>query len=1202
MEKMITISSGFQYSVNIGYDLYNDEKLKNFIPTKASLHLLEEILLSTDDISTERARILIGAYGKGKSHIVLTILAMLMKRDIQLFEKLLPKLSENIKLKKIIENYYKSNKKLLPVVITGSNTSMTQAFLLGLQNTLKDNGLMKIMPKTNYQAAVNCITKWKKEYPHVYGQFCEEIAEPIDIFLNKLEDFNIVAYETFEKIYPSLTAGSSFNPFLGFDVVSLYEEVVKAIEPYGYTGIYVVYDEFSKYLEANITEATVSDTKTLQDFAEKCNRSGKNQLHLMLISHKEIANYIDKLPKEKTDGWRGVSERFKHIHLSNNFRQTYEIIASVIRKNPKIWAQFIESNKAKFDELSHKYKGHVLFTDVTDFTNFIEETYPLHPVSTYILPRLSERVAQNERTLFTFLSANTEATLPAFLENYNENDFQLITPDLIYDYFEPLFKKEVYEGQMHKMYVLTSRILEQLDKNSLEAKIVKTISLIYILEQTEILRPTESEVCDIFSPDYSKDEVINAIKNLINNAFVIYLKRSNKFLKLKESSGVDIAQAIHDTIDKQKKSFSLKDILNERNNDKALYPARYNDSHEMTRYFSFEFINADEVNENTNWDIKAEQYDGDGLIFAILPDQTTDLEMLKEQLIRSTRLYNRYVFIVPHRYSNIDQPVRQLNAVSTLRQDSIEDPILFDEYDLVYDDLNEIVNKFISGYTHPEKYLSTYISNGEIKKINRKSALSSLLSDICNVVYSHTPIIINESINKNVITKAAFNSRNKVISALLQNDLEINLGFTGHGQEVTIMRNTLINTGLLVENDNRLIIDLQTNNVSRIRNVTDEIVNFIHNAQDDAKGLKELYDILIGPNHHIGLRRGVIPIYLAAVFHEYKKEVILYNDTVQMPLNLDTLLKIDAHPENYSLSCIEWNDDKEAYMHALENLFSEYVIDAEKERDSYAYITNAMTRWYMGLPKYSKELRKSIDGIRVRKSYRQFLRAVKENRGSQCLLFADIPNIFNLENVYDKNLLEQLQNVKSFYDSAIINLVDYLLSFMKNQFMSSNKNHLIDHMSLTSIIRDWMESLDENIFLQAFDDGTDLFLKKCQSITNNEEAFVKSIAKFTTDLRIEDWNDNTRTKFEERVLYFKNKAESFRAVNNNAEEQIVNNYQLTYIDANGNTITKRFDKTDETGRGKLLKRALTSQLDSMGQAVSQQEKRQILMDILEKMF
>ena len=57
--------------------------------------LLEEILLSTAETSTERSRVLIGAYGKGKSHIVLTILSILMKRDLRLFEKLLPKLEEH---------------------------------------------------------------------------------------------------------------------------------------------------------------------------------------------------------------------------------------------------------------------------------------------------------------------------------------------------------------------------------------------------------------------------------------------------------------------------------------------------------------------------------------------------------------------------------------------------------------------------------------------------------------------------------------------------------------------------------------------------------------------------------------------------------------------------------------------------------------------------------------------------------------------------------------------------------------------------------------------------------------------------------------------------------------------------------------------------------------------------------------------------
>ena len=146
MSKMISVASGFQYSVNIGFDLGNDEKLKNFIPTKSALSLLEEVLLSTAETSTERSRVLIGAYGKGKSHIVLTILSILLKRDLGLFEKMLPKLEEHPKIKQCVLNYYDSENKILPVVISGSNTSLSQAFLLALQRTLSDNDLLDVMP------------------------------------------------------------------------------------------------------------------------------------------------------------------------------------------------------------------------------------------------------------------------------------------------------------------------------------------------------------------------------------------------------------------------------------------------------------------------------------------------------------------------------------------------------------------------------------------------------------------------------------------------------------------------------------------------------------------------------------------------------------------------------------------------------------------------------------------------------------------------------------------------------------------------------------------------------------------------------------------------------------------------------------------------------------------------------------------------
>ena len=153
MERMLTVEPGFQYSVNIAYDLNRNEKLKNFVPTPSSLKLLEEILLSTEKDSTDRARILIGAYGKGKSHIVLTILSVLLRKDISLFTKLNRALVDNEKLALCVQNYYESGKKLLPVVISGSSTSISQAFLLALERTLAEQNLADIMPETNYKAA-----------------------------------------------------------------------------------------------------------------------------------------------------------------------------------------------------------------------------------------------------------------------------------------------------------------------------------------------------------------------------------------------------------------------------------------------------------------------------------------------------------------------------------------------------------------------------------------------------------------------------------------------------------------------------------------------------------------------------------------------------------------------------------------------------------------------------------------------------------------------------------------------------------------------------------------------------------------------------------------------------------------------------------------------------------------------------------------
>ena len=1202
MSNMISIASGFQYSVNIGYDLNSDDKLRNFIPTKSALSFIKDVLASTSPTSTNRARVLIGAYGKGKSHIVLTAMALLMKKDLSLFQKLMPKISEDPAFLQMVENYYESETKLLPVVVTGSNTSLTQAFLLALQRTLSDNDMLDIMPESNYKAAVAVINRWKNEFPETYNQFKESIDEPIADFIEHLESFDIVAYETFEKIYPSLTAGGVFNPFLGFDVVELYENVAIALRKKGFTGLYVIYDEFSKYLEANIVDASVSDIKMLQDFAEKCTRSANTQMHLMLISHKEISNYIDKLPKQKVDGWRGVSERFSHLHLNSNFSQSYEIISAVIQKDQAEWLTFQTAHNEEFTSLKQRYSKHTVFADGADeLDTAIFGCYPLHPVSTYILPRLSEKVAQNERTLFTFLSAEGSATLSSFLNGNPHGDFRLVTPDYIYDYFEPLFRKEAFASEIHANYVLTSAILAKLGSSSLESKIVKTIALINILEQFEKLAPTVEEIVGIFANSYSVDKIQNAIDNLIAKEFVVYLKRSNGFLRLKQTSGIDVRQKISDLIQGQSAKITVKDALNASNFDNYMYPSRYNDEREMTRYFSFEFIEESEVASATNWKMKCESVIADGVIYAVVPSSQETIRVITDIVVQTSVGANRNIFIIPKQYREIEPVVRELTAVSSLMEKAVNDPILFEEYEVIYEDLREIVKSFIGAYVHPEEGKARYIHNGQLVTIKRKAALTELMSQICDSVFSKTPVINNEAVNRNEITNIASNSRTKIISGLLRNELEPDLGLSGTGQEVSIMRSTLIRTGILDANNGMPKLNLRTGNVN-MDNLLGTIEQFIQNAKKSEKvPFASLYDLLCSADNGIGLRRGLIPIYLAVVLHERKQQVVISDRFGQVPINADTLLQINSEPGQFFLSYVEWNQDKEEYLNTLAKAFSQYIIDAEMKINTYEYVANAMKRWYMSLPKYAKECKKNAEGAKIQRRYLEMIGLLRQNISGYELLFVKIPETLGFQE-FNAGAADTVVAAKNCYDSLLGQLKELLIKQTKIMFVLKGMEAKSNRMSLPSVAAEWLESLDSHISEQMFPNGTEKVLELFKNPTNDEDTFIARLAKLCTDLRVEDWAGDTVSKYYAALEMYKKTAEEFHSSVEERGAGATNNYEITFVDENGVSTTKRFDRVEYSRRGKLLMNQVKSAVDSMGRSISDQEKRQVLMEVLKQLF
>lgn len=1204
LNEFISVAEGFQTSVNIAYDLYNDEKVKSFIPTTSAIDIIEDVMLSTASPSAQRARILIGAYGRGKSHIILVLLSLLFKKDRTLFEMLLTKMQEvNPGLYDFVLEYLNSDKKILPVVISGSSASLTQSFLNALQQTLHSAGLDSLMPETHFKAAITSIENWRKNYPDTYKRLLSELTESLDSFILRLQEYDVTAYERFIELYPALTSGSIFNPFLGFDVVELYEKVTAELCANGYSGIFIVYDEFSKYLESSIANATISDIKLLQDFAEKCDRSGNNQMHLMLICHKDIANYIDeKLPKEKVDGWRGVSGRFKHMNLHNNYSQMYEIISAVIKKDPQAWPVFYQEHRDEFDDLVKRFTANGLLSTAKGETvnAAIEGCYPLHPISTFILPRLSEKVAQNERTLFTFLSASDKNTLPAFL-NSAEGDFPMLTPDLIYDYFEPLLRKEPYTSDTHKLYKLTSNVLRKVAPDSLGAKIIKTISLIYIIEQFEKLPPVYDIIIETFyDTTHSTQSISDALNELIEKDCIVYLKRSNNYLKLKESSGVDIPGEIKKEVEKLKISETVTGILNRSVSDNYMYPTRYNDEHEITRYFDFTYISSDDFAKTTDWEERLQQSEADGIIFAVVPKKEEELEKIRA-IITDRNLNNeRIVFAVPHKFKVIDKIAYEYAAVMRLKSLISDDEQLSDEYDIYIEDLSEVLVSFHLAYSRPENATTDYYYGGVRRNLYRKAQLSSLLSQICEDVFPYTPVINNESINKNHLPTIAVNSRNKILSGLLMDHLEPNLGMTGTGQEVSMMRSTLIRTGVLINQDTQAFIEMHPADAN-MAHVLEIIENFFAGANaGNGLSFAVLYEQLTFPEYGIGLKSGVIPIYVAAVLHLCKNHLVIkYGDT-ETKITADLLNSINENPRAYTVIMEDWNEDKARYMSALSELFAEYIVDSEKTYNAFAYLVSAMKRWYMALPKYTKDSVEIYLGSEkfepLPKTIKKFINSLRQqNDNPREYLFKKLFVAFDYKD-FDLAVIADIADAKRRLDSTIPNLIAIIGADIKTLFGGKKKRE-----STSSVARDWYEALRPETTQHLFPRGENKVLELFKTATSDDALFTQRLCKAISGLRIDDWATGTICSFASDIAAFKKTVEAFDNEKKDTELSTAGIYRLAFSDTNGNERVKTFSKAEYSPKAKLLLNDITTALDEMGQSITEQEKRQVLIEILERL-
>ena len=186
--------------------------------------------------------------------------------------------------------------------------------------------------------------------------------------------------------------------------------------------------------------------------------------------------------------------------------------------------------------------------------------------------------------------------------------------------------------------------------------------------------------------------------------------------------------------------------------------------------------------------------------------------------------------------------------------------------------LNKVLSESLFSYNDDVSWLY----KGEVRNVNSHRDFNMLLSEVCEDVYSFTPIINNELFNKHKLSSNISGAKTKYLQALLENSDKADLGFDvdKFPPEKTIYYSLLKNTGLHVNGE---FADVPTN--LDIMTLWDACEDFLNSTREKARKLSELLKKLSAQPYKI--KAGVLEFWLPTYLFIKRQDYSLYGENGQ---------------------------------------------------------------------------------------------------------------------------------------------------------------------------------------------------------------------------------------------------------------------------------------------------------------------------------
>jgi hypothetical protein len=774
-------------------------------------------------------------------------------------------------------------------------------------------------------------------------------------------------------------------------------------------------DEFGKYLEYAAQNSPEMELYFLQQLAEFANDAEHNII-LITTVHQNFDAYAFSLSVSQKHEWTKVKGRFREITFNEPVEQLLFLASEHLKQLPS--DRKTESEIKTALGIAKKSRAYNINPDYA--SEISSKLYPLDPMSANVLTLSLQKYGQNERSLFSFLESTDHTGINSFDEV--RNPFYNVA--CVYDYLAFNFYSFI-NSRYNPDFAAWSAI-----KNSLEA--VERLFDSSILEYTKILKSigllnitaaTGSDLGKEFLTKYSITclGIKNAeklIDNLENRKVILYRNYSKRYV-LSEGTDLDISSALIEAGNKVSEINDVSTLLNRYYQLPPVIAKSHSYKNGTPRIFEFR------ISEFPISEVPINEIDG--FINLVFNEKLTINEIKKESDNNKEAIL--YAF-----YQNSKMIKDQLFEIEKTRKvidENEHDKVAVKELNNILLHQQNLLNHYILNNLFSKKSVLKWIFKGEEVKISSKKEFNKLLSQICDEIYSKTPVFKNELVNKHKISSSIHTAKRNYFRALSDGWNKPDLGFEKDKfpPEKTIYLTLLKENGIELYSD-EINFALTISKKSSFIHLWNTSNNFLNSAKKSRRKVSEFIEPLT--KRPFKLKQGLIDFWIASFLFIKRDDYALFSEKGYIPIINDEVLELVVkYPDDYEIKTFDIEGVKLDIFNSYRLILNQNAKSILTNQTFIETIKPFLT-FYRGLPDYSRNTKK------LRKETLAIRDAIANSKDPEKSFFEDFPtalgySIDSLQKskqqleIYIGKLQSAIRDLQFSYDGLLSRFEDFIL-------------------------------------------------------------------------------------------------------------------------------------------------------------------------------